>query len=266
MTTAKVGAEPTEEKELDATPDSSTGEEQDAQPDSSQEKVPWDKDPRWTKFREKEKAIDTFMKENDFESIEELMEHVNEGRYLKGKLSGRDLDKIIQKAETLESYEEYWATEEERKRRDEELPEDTIKRLEQRLEAETKAKEELKKKQEEARAAERAVKSYEKEVHSMLKDSVDDDEAQFVKLIYGINNPLNTIDITDMKAVKKLVEDGLKKKQAYDQKVIQKYLNGKRDIPKIPSGSTATEPPVEIKSLKDARKTFKERMGQLMGG
>jgi len=256
------------EEESDPPPDESNSPPDDkgVVTDSPTDNVPWDKDPRWKAFREKEKGIDEFMKANDFESIEQVIEHVNEGKSLKGKLSGKNLDDLLAKAETLESYQEYWAKQEEEKKRLDELPDDTIKRLEDKLKEEKRRNDDVDRRQKEAVEAQKAVKAYEKEVSSILKEKVTSDEAKFIKEHFGIGNPLNDLDINDMKAVNKMVEDGLKKKEAYDQAVIKKYLDGKTAIPNIPSGDTSVPPATEVKNMKEARKIFGEQMKNLFKG
>ena len=254
------GSDPPPDKETD------TPSEKDENSDPSSENLPWDKDPRWKEWREKEKSIDKFMETNGFESVEEMLQHVADGKDLKGKLSGRDLTELIKKAETLESYEEYWAKQEEDKKRQEELPDETIRRLEKEKEAEKKRADAIENKHKEAEAAKKAVRAYEKEVNTLLKEKLDASESKFIKEFFGIGNPLNDIDITDTKAVTKMVDEGLKKKEAYDQAVIKRYLDGKMEVPKIPSGQPPTDPPVEIKTMKGARKALKERLESAFKG
>jgi hypothetical protein len=83
----------------------------------------------------------------------------------------------------------------------------------------------------------------------------------------GVNNPFNEIDITDRKAINKMVADQKKKLESFKQSVIQDYIKGKETIPKV--GSTASAAPMGDKPkimLKDARKALHEAMNRVTGG
>ena len=275
MKTAMIGSDPiwkrllmNERGEVGSDPPSDDkGAITDPPPEDGKEppaddKVPWDKDPRWTAWREKEKGIDTFMTANNLDSLEDLMTHVTEGRDLKGKLGEKDLKTLLDNNELLESYQEYWAKEEEGKKRQDELPDDTIKRLEDKLADEKRRNDDVDRKQQESKEAKKAVIGYEKEVKVLLSD-LSPSEGKFIKEHFGIGNPLNDIDITDTKAVHKMVADGLKKKDEYDQAVIKSYLDGKKEPPVIPSGDPPVEKSPEVKNMKEARSSLREQLGKL---
>ena len=91
-------------------------------------------------------------------------------------------------------------------------------------------------------------------------------EKEFLAWSLGVGNECNEIQITNKKAIRKVLNDGVKK---YDNLVktikdeaVKEYLAGKKGIPSVPStdGTVATtniEPP---KGLKNLRKAFQDSM------
>lgn len=264
--TAIVGAEPTN------TDTAKAGSEpvQDAKSESSTDKpAPFDSDPRWKSARLAEKKLQEILKANDLDDPDDLIDLVQSGKTVKGKLQDpNQIDDLISKAQKLEQYEAYWKDQEERKKREMEDPEQTIARLEQKLKAKTIEDQRKQNQQAQAENAKRAIQSYEREVVNLIKDmDIPKEHQPFINEFFGVGNPANEIDITDRKAIRKLVADGIKKKEAYDQEVIKAYLKGKGEIPKVSSSSSA--PANENKPkimLKDARKMFTEQMQKLTGG
>lgn len=235
----------------------------DASVDSSttDEKLPFDQHPKWKSARLAEKKLNEILEANDLTDIEDLVELVESGKKVKGKLTDVNaLDNIIEKAMTLEKYEQYWAEQEERKRRTEEDPEDTIKRLERELKDKEKVLEKTEKEKKEIQEAKNAIRFYESEVSDMIKEveNISKDQRPFVLEFMGVNNPANEIDITDKRAIKRLVSDGIKKLETYDQQVIKNYLAGKTAVPKMGSATTGGEPEKPRVMLKDARKALRE--------
>jgi len=237
----------------------------DSKSDPPTDKVPWDKDPRWQEWRGAEKKLQTVLKNNEVESLEELEALIKDGVELKGRVKDAgDIEDLVKKAATLDKYEEYWREKEEADRYENETEDEKIRRLESDLKTEkgkTLAKEQEITEREEAR---KAVTNYEREINLLLREdeTIGKEQLGFVKEFFGVGNPLNDLDIRDTKAIKKMVEDGMKKREAYDQAVIKDYIDGKTSIPKIPSGDTATPKVEEVKTLKEARTILKERMAK----
>ena len=243
-----------QDAKADVKPDSPP--DKDAKPDSSPE--PWHKDPRFKNDLGLLKAAKSLMEKNGLESVDDLVELAESGKKVKGKQVDLDrLEEIQAKAEKLDKYEAYWKDQEERKKRETEYPEQTIARLEEQLkkkEAADKHKEESRKQQE---AAQQALKNYDREVQSLVKEmELSKEQQSFAMEFMGVNNPFNEIDITDRKAINKMVADQKKKLESFKQSVIQDYIKGKEGIPKV--GSTAAAAPVKDKSkinnLAEARK------------
>ena len=238
-------------------------------PSPGDDPVPWDKDPRWKEWRGTEKQLKDVLEANKLGSLDDLRDLIDEGSKIKGRIKDvGGIEDIIEKAATFDQYQEYWAQQEEIKKREGEDPEETIKRLETELHQKKEARKVEREGREEVEAANRAVRTYEKEVKSLVKDTdLDKEEVAFIAEFLGVGNQFNEIDITDSRAIGKLVADGLKKKAAYDQVVIKNYLAGKIEIPKVPaSADTPSAKDPEVKNMKDARKIMKERLGKLFSG
>jgi len=236
------------------------GDDRSAPP--ADDKVPWDKDPRWKEWRGVEQKLQTIMKTNEVESIEALEELIKDGVDIKGRVKDVDIEALMEKAATLEKYEAYWAEQEEARKYEDETDSEKASRLERELKDEKEKLSAKEKEFTERDNAKKAVTAYEREVNLLLRENegITKEELGFVREFFGVGNPLNDLDITDTKAIKTMVADGIKKKEAYDQAIIQKYIDGKVAIPVIPSGDTATAKPIEAKSLKEARDMFKDQM------
>ena len=266
--TVVAGAEPADKGATAGLP---PDEKKDAKADSSPDVVvdkdgkplPWDKQPKWVAARAAEKKLNDLLKANDLDDPDDLLDLVQRGKTVKGKLADlNQLDTLIEKSNKLDKYEAYWRDQEEKKRRETEDPDQTIARLEHALRNKSVAEQNREAQRQQSENAKQAIQSYEREVSGLVKDlEVPKDQQSFVLEFFGVGNPANDVDITDRKAIKKLISDGIKKKESYDQAVIAAYLKGKGEIPKIGSvaGATTTETKPKI-YLKDARKIFLETM------
>ncbi|MFA5377331.1 MAG: hypothetical protein WC455_16390 [Dehalococcoidia bacterium] len=272
--TEKAGAVPADKG---ANAELPTGTEKDASADSSPEVVmdkdgkplPWDQQPKWKAARQAEKKLSELLKANDLVDADDLLDLVKHGKAIKGKLADlNSIDDILAKATRLEKYEAYWKEQEEKKRREVEDPDQTIARLESELKRKNKDDRDKEEKRKEAERAKQAISGYESEVSALVSETdIPKEQQGFILEFFGVGNPANDIDITDRKAIKRLIADGIKKKEAYDQAIIQAYIKGKDGIPKV--GSSDTAAPSENKPkimLKDARKMFAETMRQKLGG
>jgi hypothetical protein len=230
---------------------------------------PWHKDPRFKQDLGLLKAAKSLMEKNSIDSIEDLVELAESGKKVRGKQVDLDrLDEIAEKAAKLDKYEAYWRDQEEKNKRSGETVEETLARTEHQLRQRDAAEHAREAKRQQAETAKRAIHDYESEVKSLIEElEMPKEQRGFVTEFFGVGNPFNDIDITDKKAVKRLVTDGLKKKEAYDQAVIAAYLKTKGEIPKVGSatGAVTTETKSKI-MLKDARKLFLEQFGKSQGG
>jgi hypothetical protein len=95
------------------------------------------------------------------------------------------------------------------------------------------------------------------------------DQTGFILEFMGVGNPANDIDITDKKAIKRLVSEAAKKKDDYDQAVIAAYLKGKGQTPKVgsaQSGAPELNKPKLMLRDGSSKRAFLERMRSAAGG
>ncbi len=231
--------------------------------------LPWDKQPKWKVARQAEKRLDALLKANEIEDPDDLAELVQHGKMVKGKLKDlNDLDNIIKDAEEIRRYRPVWAEQEEKKRREVEDPESTIARLEHALKTKSVKEQQREYERYQAEQAKAAISGYDNEVKELIKEmEMPKDQQGFILEFMGVGNPANDIDITDKKAIKRLVAEAVKKKEAYDQAVIATYLKGKDGVPKVGSAGTGTPELNKPKIyLKDARRQLGETMKQMFQG
>ncbi len=265
--TGLAGAEPAD---TTAAADSSTAAETDASKaaSSTEGEKPWHKDPRFKEELGLLKTAKGLLEKNGLESVDDLVDLVESGKKVLGKQVDLDrLDEILAKAKKMEEVEAYWKDQEEHKRRQDEDPEETVRRLESELKKRDSLEARKRAEQEQTQNAKRAIASYEREVDTLIHDlEVPKEQRGFVSEFFGVGNPCNDIDITDRKAVKRMVQDGLKKKEAYDQAVIKQYLESKKGLPAMTStaGASAETNKPRI-GLKEARQAFLDRF-QNSGG
>jgi len=258
--TAVSGSEPEDKGASSGIPPAGT----DVELDENGKPLPFDQHPKWKSARMAEKKLQQILEANDLSDIDDLVELVNSGKIVKGKLGDLELlDEIIEKALTLEKYEAYWNEQENLKRKQGENPEDTIKRLEQELKEKDRKVKQIEESDEEIKQAKEAIKFYETEVSDLLGnvDNISKDQMPFLKEFLGIDNLSNEIDITDRRAIKGLVAGGIRKFEALKQQIIKDYRDGKETIPKIGSAGTGAEPEKPKIMLKDARKALREAFG-----
>lgn len=255
--TAASGSEPENKGANDGVPPAETDVElgEDGKP------LPFDQHPKWKSARLAEKKINEILQNNGLKDLDDLIELVDSGKTVKGKVGDIELlDEIIAKALTLEKYEAYWKEQEELKKKEDEDPEQTIKRLEQELKERDKKVKQIEEGNKEVREAKKAIKFYETEVNDMINDmeNISKDQRSFVMEFLGVNNLSNEIDITDRKAIKGLVSGGVRKFEALKQQIIKDYIAGKEAVPKMGSAATGGEPDKPKVMLKDARKALRE--------
>ncbi len=256
---------PTDDKAKDAKADPSP----EVVLDDKGKPLPWDQQPKWKAARQAEKKLNDLLKANDLDDPDDLLDLVQRGKTVKGKLADlNQIDEIMEKAAKLDKYEAYWRDQEEKKRREAEDPNETIARLEHALRNKYATEHHKEAQRQQTEKAKEAIQSYEREVSGLVKDlDVPKDQQGFVLEFFGVGNPANDTDITDRKAIKRLFTEGMKKKEAYDQAVIAAYLKTKGEIPKVGSAGGATTKETKPKhTLRDLRHAFQERMQRTQGG
>lgn len=257
--TATSGSEP-ENKEIN---NGAAPAETDVELDENGKPLPFNEHPKWKSARLAEKKLQEIFKSNDLENLDDLIELVESGKAIKGKIGDVELlDEIIEKALTLEKYEVYWKEQEELKKKNDETPEQTIRRLEQEIEKRDKTLKQVEEGSKEIKEAREAIKFYESEVSDLVKgiETISKEQRPFLLEFFGVDNLSNEIDITDRKAIKSLVSNGTKKFEALKQQIIKDYVAGKEAMPRMSSATVGGEPGKPKIMMKDARKALRESL------
>ena len=271
--TAKTGAEPENKVVNTGLTAALAGAEpaKDAKPESSPEgdkPAPFDKDPRWKSARLAEKKLQELLKANELDDPDDLVDLVRYGKGVKGKLRDiNDLDDIIRDAEEIRSYRPVWAEQEERKRRSEEDPEQRASRLEKELKSLKNEKNQRELTKREREEAEKAIQQYNREVKDIIEEmEIPKEQSPFVMKLCGVDNPFNEVDLNDRKAIKRVVAQLNKEREAYDQAVIKRYLDGKSGIPKVGAAESTTSAQPEKITMKNAKSIFAENVRKAFAG
>lgn len=222
--------------------------------------LPYDKDPKWKAARAAEKTLQSMMKANDVETPEELAELLTSGKAIAGKLDPKDLDTIIEKANTLTKFEKVWAAQEEARKREGESAEETAERL-------TKEKEALVRQMEQRDSIEgdqKVLKAYNDTVHSGINvafPDLPDYQKEYISKFLGVDNPAVVVELHDKAAVNKVVRDGIKEFDRFKQRIIKDYLDGKEKVLTVPrtGGGADTGSQQPRTTLKTARQALQER-------
>ncbi len=213
--------------------------------------------------------LSSLLEDHGFDSVEDLVEAMQDGGKLKEGLGDLDLDEIKEKAQEMDRTRAYWAEEKAKQTKDDEEDEDKIARLEKEVQGIKSAKQDEEDRKRGIQENQNALDGFAEEVTSFIKKQEDypEEYRSFTELLLGVNNPANEIDITNKVATRKMCKDGVKSIRDFEQAVIKRYRDGKIKVPSI----TKTEAPEpnpgkDVKNLKDARKVMTETLGKLFGG
>lgn len=271
--TEKTGPEP-DDKTKGAVSSAAGSEKGGESQTHEDENLPWHKDPRFQKENEQRKElikshekVTAIMEANGLDSIEDLIDLVESGKKVIGKISDvEDIDELIAKAQRLDEWTAYYARKAEMEREEGETPEETIARLKK----EKAILLQRQNQEESAREGEALLKNFTKSVDTTMSEIFDDlpeSQKPFISEFFGVGNPFAVIDIGDKKAVRKMVAEGKKKfeafKRAVEDQAIKDYVEGKRKIPHVSSTGESTSPQTIRKTMKTARAALHERIGQI---
>ncbi len=248
----------------------------DAKGSESSTEGPWHKDERFKAFLTEKKSLEAanaklqkILKDNDLDDPDDLEDLVKSGKTIKGKrVDLNTIDDIMEKAARLEKYEAYWAEQKKRAEREGADPNERAEKAERELDNERTARQREIADKKRIEETKKAITAYEKEVQSLIDEAtIPKEHHSFIQELFGINNPSNDVDITDRKAIKKLVADGIKKVDAFKQSVIAEYLKDKKGVVKTGQGSESVggDKPERI-NLKTARKMASEQMMNIFRG
>lgn len=209
-------------------------------------------DPEYKAALEVKTTLDRVLKEYGLESIDDLQAELDAGTDIHEILGDLDLKEIIKSHKTLQYYESEWAKQEAAKKKENETPEETIKRLESEKQALLDKEAKDKEAEKERAHQKQLVKEFDDTVNLIIEAAtdVDDDGKALVRHLMGIDNPNLDIQVTDKKAATKAAQKLLQMVKERDARIAQKaiddYAKGKskiviKDKSKTAQASTATK-------------------------
>lgn len=214
--------------------------------------------------QEQSQFLEDLLVEHDVDSPEKLKELIDGLADLKDKLSGENIDELLDNKALMVKYQKHWAAQDAEKKKDGETAEETIARLEKENVEMQQGVAKSKAKQQESQEAKRLLSGFNSTVTKTIKTikEVPDEYRGFFGLFMGVDNPINDIDLGDRAAVIDLTKKGAKKMMDFEQTVIKRYLEGKADVPKVTTTTdTSTEKePVKIKNLSEARNALTDHI------
>lgn len=225
--------------------------------------APFDKDPKWKAARAAEKQLDGIMAKVGANNIDELQELIDRSASVLDKYADIDLDGMVKKAEEFERTKAYLAEQEAQKLEADETFEETIERLKREKRELRDQQRSRTENEKESKQAQRVLKDFTRNVESFIKTSEDlpEEYHDFAKLLMGVGNPANEIDISKPAEVRRMTADLKKIVSDFEQTVIKRYRSGKAETPPMSSTSeSSSEGRKPIKNLKDARKVLREMM------
>ena len=220
-------------------------------------------DPKLEVAVKAKEKLDELLETHGYDSLEDLSTAIQKSNDVATKLGEADLAEILEKASTLDRYNEYWAAEDVKKKSDEE-PEDSVTRVEKKLDSFISGKEKEVSDKKALEESERVVTGFNDEITSFIKgqEEVPEEYRPLMGEFLGVKNPFNEVDITNKVAVRKMAKDGIKKIQDFEQVVIKRYMDGKIKIPDITKteGAAPDTGKLNIKNLKEARSGMLESL------
>jgi hypothetical protein len=222
-----------------AQPGAAKPDEKGAQPsDKTGEKpLPFDQDPKWKKARATEAAVDKILQEHGLLNLEELGAKLAQGLSLSKLLGERDAKKLIEDADYANRVRQNWDEQKKAKQYEGESPEAKAQRLEQENAELRKAHESFKNDVQTREKAQQVITNFNTEVDKVigsLETKLPESELGLLKLVLGVENPANMIDIEDQTAVRKMAREGITSFQTLVQKIkqdaINQYVAGKSNL------------------------------------
>ena len=217
------------------------------------------------------KALTSLLEDHGYDSKEDLITALSDNKDLRDKVGDAKIDDLMAKAKTLDSYEQYWASQDTKAKREDETPDERVDRLEKRLDASEAAKRQEALKQSQLDENQKALDSFGTEIKDALAkgDATPEEYRAFMSEFLGVNNPANEVDITNQADVRKMTKAGVKKVQDFEQAVIKRYRDGKIKVPDITPVEPADVNEIKAKqpqNLAEARKIATEVLQKQFSG
>lgn len=167
----------------------------------------FDKHPDWRSMKDTKDAISEVMERHGYLNVEEAIAELDSGKTLLDLLGTSDagyVQELIDKAKTLDQYEEYWRQQKSLKLEEGETQEETIARLKkEKTELETARRDDAKAFQD-SKANDENIKVFNSEISNLVSgvENLSDNARGFLKTHLGVDNPMDEIDIRDKKTVR----------------------------------------------------------------
>lgn len=199
--------------------------------------LPFDQHPKWKSARAAEKQLNELLEKNGYLSVDEMIQDLETGKGLSQKLKGRDVDEILEAADKYKDAQSRYQRDQDAKRFENESPEERVTRLEkQNADLQTALDRERSQRQQLIDSQE-AIENYSTEVDRVLdslEDPFSDNERALARLLMGVDNPANMIDIEDRAAVRKTAKSAAGTLQRFiksvKQAAIDEYTQGKSKL------------------------------------
>lgn len=250
-----------EEEAGKETPADETG----AEAETKTEKAPpYDQDPKWKAARAAEASLNDILESHGFESADELKSELAKGRTLIEVLGDRDAKQVVEDSDTLNRYQDHWDAEKQKQELDELDPEEQAEYWKNKFLTKEQKDQETEASKQEAETVKGHLSRYSDFTDSIIESAgFDDQTAEAFKLFAGVNNPFNTVDIGDRKAVRQVLNDlkGQFSKfvETTRQGAVDEYATGKSKLTpsskkekQTDTGPSDEEKEVETKTKEDA--------------
>jgi hypothetical protein len=208
--------------------------------------LPFDQDPKWLSARAAEKQLTTILEQYGFDTADDLEEALESGVSLQELLGDRDAESLIESADTLSRYEDYWSKQEREKTLENETEVDTITRQERENQELRDKLQRVDDTNRETAESKTLLKDFNSAVSQVVKNSnLSDSESEMAQLLLGVDNPMNIIDIGNKSEVGNAATAILKKFSNFitdlKQTTVDEHVAGKSNITPI---SPIDTPPV----------------------
>jgi hypothetical protein len=200
------------------------------------------------------------MAQYNIESPDQLRDFIGEVAGIKDALGDEDIEELIANKQTMIRWQMQWDAAEEAKKRQDETPEETIKRLDGQLQKERDAKKIADEREKQRKENDRMLANFEsfvgKEVDAL---KVGDYLKPHLKKYLGVGNPIHDTELSDKVMIRKLVKDAGKVFEDLEQAILKNAKVKVDDVPTMTDTDAAPAAPDAEdnapKNLAEARKS-----------
>lgn len=216
---------------------------------------PYDKDPKWIAARAAQKRLQDILEKHSI-TEEEMETALEGGKTLRQIIGKKDAAQLVKDSEELAKVKSYWADQEAKKLRENETPEETIARLETENRALADERRTAKEREEALTEHEAVLATFNKDVLGIVDtvEGLNEEERGMLKMLVGMENPMDEVDIKDRGAVKKTAGSVAAAFSAFVTKVkqgaVDEYAAGKSRLK--PAATTTPAIPGADRAAGDA--------------